>query len=79
MEDLANLYRPKILIAGASSYSRLYDYPRMRKAADNVNAYLLSDMAHIAGMVAAGTIPSPFDYSDIVTTTTHKRFIQLVL
>jgi len=65
-------YRPKILIAGASAYSRNYDYTRMKKIADSVNAYLLSDMAHISGLVAAGVTPSPFDTSDVVTTTTHK-------
>jgi Glycine/serine hydroxymethyltransferase len=56
-----------------SAYPRFYDYARMRQIADKVGAYLMSDMAHIAGMVAAGVIPSPFEYSDIVTTTTHKR------
>lgn len=71
-EKLAAAYRPKLLIAGASAYSRLYDYPRMRQIADQSNAYLLSDMAHISGLVAAGMIPSPFDHSDVVTTTTHK-------
>ncbi|KAK4988160.1 Cytochrome B translational activator protein cbs2 [Elasticomyces elasticus] len=72
LEELATLYRPKIIIAGTSAYSRLIDYPRFRKIADNVDAYLLSDMAHISGLVAAGVIPSPFPYSDVVTTTTHK-------
>lgn len=68
----APLFRPKILIAGTSAYSRLIDYARMREIADSVGAYLMSDMAHIAGLVAAGVIPSPFDFSDIVTTTAHK-------
>lgn len=72
MQDLATLYRPKILIAGTSAYSRLINYERMREIADNVGAYLLSDMAHISGLVAAGVVPSPFQYSDVVTTTTHK-------
>lgn len=72
LEKTAQLYRPKILIAGASAYARLYDYDRMRKIADSVGAYLMSDMAHISGLVAAGVIPSPFEKSDIVTTTTHK-------
>jgi len=72
LQELAGLYRPKIIIAGTSAYSRLIDYPRMRAIADEVGAYLLSDMAHIAGLVAADVIPSPFPYSDIVTTTTHK-------
>lgn len=72
LQDLATLYRPKIIIAGTSAYSRLIEYERMRSVADSVGAYLLSDMAHISGLVAAGVIPSPFAYSDIVTTTTHK-------
>jgi len=69
---LSNLYRPKILIAGTSAYSRLIDYPRMRAAADKCGALLLADMAHISGLVAADVIPSPFKYADLVTTTTHK-------
>lgn len=72
MEENAKLYRPKLIVAGASAYARLIDYERMRKIADNSNAYLLSDMAHISGLVSAGVIPTPFDWSDIVTTTTHK-------
>jgi len=72
LEDLALLYRPKLIIAGTSAYSRLLDYERFRAIADKVGAYLLSDMAHISGLVAAGVIPSPFPYSDVVTTTTHK-------
>ena len=68
----AELYRPKLIVAGASAYSRLYDYPRMRAIADAHGAYLLSDMAHISGLVAAGVVPSPFPHSDVVTTTTHK-------
>lgn len=72
MEENAKLYRPKLIVAGASAYARLIDYERMRKICDNNGAYLLSDMAHISGLVSAGVIPSPFTYSDIVTTTTHK-------
>ncbi|EEH22445.1 hypothetical protein PABG_04656 [Paracoccidioides brasiliensis Pb03] len=72
LAELALLYRPKLLIAGTSAYSRLIDYSRMRQIADSVGAYLLTDMAHISGLVAAGVIPSPFTYSDVVTTTTHK-------
>ena len=72
LAELATLYRPKIIIAGTSAYSRLIDYGRMRDVADSVGSYLLSDMAHISGLVAAGVIPSPFPSSDIVTTTTHK-------
>lgn len=72
LEKQALLYRPKLIVAGTSAYSRLIDYPRMREIADSVGAYLLSDMAHISGLVAADVLPSPFPYSDIVTTTTHK-------
>lgn len=72
LQELATLYRPKIIIAGASAYSRLIDYERMRSIAESVGAYLLSDMAHISGLVAADVVPSPFTHSDIVTTTTHK-------
>ena len=72
MEENAKLYRPKLIVAGASAYAKLIDYKRMRNICDANNAILLSDMAHIAGLVAAQVIPSPFDYSDIVTTTTHK-------
>lgn len=72
LEELAMLYRPRIIIAGTSAYSRLIEYERFRTIADKVGAYLLSDMAHISGLVAGGVIPSPFDFSDVVTTTTHK-------
>merc|ERR1719191_2568919 len=72
LEANAMLYRPKLIIAGASAYSRHIDYPRMREICDKVGAYLLADMAHISGLVAAGVVPSPFDYADIITTTTHK-------
>ena len=58
--------------AGASAYARHYDYPRMRAIADKQNAWLLADMAHISGLVAAGLVPSPFEHADVVTTTTHK-------
>ena len=57
---------------GASAYTRNYDYPRMRAICDRVGAYLMSDMAHISGLVAAGVVPGPFEHSDVVTTTTHK-------
>jgi len=72
LEELAMLYRPKLIVAGTSAYSRLIEYNRMREIADKVGAYLLSDMAHVSGLVAAGVIPSPFPYTDVVTTTTHK-------
>lgn len=72
LEELAMLYRPRIIIAGTSAYSRLIEYKRMRDITNKVGAYLLSDMAHISGLVAGGVIPSPFPHSDVVTTTTHK-------
>jgi glycine hydroxymethyltransferase len=72
LEENAKLYRPKLIVAGASAYARLIDYKRFRQICDLNNSWLLSDMAHISGLVSAGVIPSPFDYSDIVTTTTHK-------
>lgn len=68
----SKLFRPKVIVAGTSAYSRKLDYERFRTIADGCGAYLLSDMAHISGLVAAGVIPSPFEHSDIVTTTTHK-------
>ncbi len=72
LEELAGIYRPKIIVAGASAYSRLIDYARMRDICDKVKAYLLVDMAHISGMVAAKVLPGPFAYADVVTTTSHK-------
>ncbi|KAJ6092519.1 Pyridoxal phosphate-dependent transferase major region subdomain 2 [Penicillium sp. IBT 16267x] len=72
LEKNAEMYRPKCLVAGTSAYCRLIDYKRMRQIADQVGAYLIVDMAHISGLVAAGVIPSPFEYADVVTTTTHK-------
>ena len=72
LEKNAQLFRPKVIVAGASAYSRVIAYKRMRQIADKVGAYLLSDMAHISGLVSAGVTDSPFPYSDIVTTTTHK-------
>ncbi|XP_076762181.1 serine hydroxymethyl transferase [Xylocopa sonorina] len=68
----ARLFKPKIIIAGVSCYSRCLDYKRFREIADENGAYLFSDMAHVSGLVAAGLIPSPFEYSDVVSTTTHK-------
>eukprot|EP00879_Flechtneria_rotunda_P011081 GHRR01011578.1.p1 GENE.GHRR01011578.1~~GHRR01011578.1.p1 ORF type:complete len:425 (+),score=121.11 GHRR01011578.1:523-1797(+) len=72
LEKTAKLFRPKLIVAGASAYTRHYDYPRMRAVADASKAWLLADMAHISGLVAAGLVPSPFEYADVVTTTTHK-------
>lgn len=72
LEANAQLFRPKLIIAGASAYPRNFDYARMRKIADKVGAVLMSDMAHTSGLVAAGVCANPFDHSDVVTTTTHK-------
>ena len=66
------MYRPKVLVAGTSAYCREIDYARMRQIADKVGCYLLMDMAHISGLIAAGVNKSHFEYCDIVTTTTHK-------
>lgn len=112
LEKTANLFRPKLIIAGASAYPRDIDYPRMRKVivhyleffvcdllyllaicdfaflgkmlivsdmdgkiADEVGAFLMMDMAHISGLVAAGVLANPFEFCDIVTTTTHKVYL----
>ncbi|XP_078444374.1 serine hydroxymethyltransferase 3 [Wolffia australiana] len=72
LEKTAVLFRPKLIIAGASAYPRDFDYPRMRKIADAVGAFLMMDMAHISGLVAAGVVADPFEFCDVVTTTTHK-------
>jgi RpiB/LacA/LacB family sugar-phosphate isomerase len=69
---LAESHRPKLIVAGASAYPRVLDFPRLRQIADSVGALLMVDMAHIAGLVAGGVHPSPVPYSDFVTTTTHK-------
>lgn len=71
-EKNAAIYRPKLIVAGASAYARNIDYARFRKVADAHKSLLMYDMAHISGLVAAGVMPSPFEFSDIVTTTTHK-------
>ena len=72
MREIALECRPKLILAGASAYSRTIDFARCREIADEVGAYLMVDMAHIAGLVAAGLHPSPVPYADVVTTTTHK-------
>ena len=72
VERIALECKPKMIIAGASAYARTIDFPRFREIADKVGAYLLVDMAHIAGLVAAGLHPNPMHYADVVTTTTHK-------
>lgn len=70
--QVAGECRPKLIIAGASAYSRIIDFKKMREIADEVGAYLMVDMAHIGGLVAAGVHPSPVPYADVVTSTTHK-------
>ena len=72
MRRIALECKPKMIIAGASAYSRIIDFKRCREIADEVGAYLMVDMAHIAGLVAAGLHPSPVPFADVVTTTTHK-------
>ena len=70
--ELATKHRPKMLLAGASAYPRILDFPRLRQIADKVGALLVVDMAHISGLVAAGVHPNPVPHADVVTTTTHK-------
>jgi glycine hydroxymethyltransferase len=72
LDTNAQLFRPKIIIAGASAYSRDLDYGRFREICDSNGAYLMADMAHVSGLVAAGLHSSPFEHADVVTTTTHK-------
>lgn len=69
---LALEHKPKIIVAGASAYSRIIDFKKFREIADEVGAYLMVDMAHIAGLIAAGEHPNPIEYADVVTSTTHK-------
>src|SRR5699024_10734246 len=68
----AKAVKPKLIVAGTSAYSRTIDFSKFREIADHVGAYLMVDMAHIAGLVAAGLHPNPVPYADFVTTTTHK-------
>merc|ERR1719377_269617 len=72
LEASAKLFRPKLIVAGTSAYSRAVDYPRMREICDENGAVMLADMAHISGLVAGGVHPTPFEFADVVTTTTHK-------
>ena len=72
IQKLADENKPKMIVAGASAYSRIIDFKRLRKIADSCGAYLMVDMAHIAGLVAAGCHPNPVPYAEFVTTTTHK-------
>ena len=71
-EELAMRYKPKLIIAGFSAYSRIVDWKRFREIANKCGAFLMADIAHVAGLIAGGVYPSPIDYADIVTTTTHK-------
>ncbi|MPV85284.1 serine hydroxymethyltransferase [Ostreibacterium oceani] len=72
VEKLAVMHKPKMIIAGFSAYSQVLDFPRFREIADKVGAYLLVDMAHVAGLIAAGLYPNPVPFADVVTSTTHK-------
>lgn len=72
LEKRAKLFLPKLLIAGGSAYPREWDYPRMREIADSIGAIFMVDMAHISGLVAGGVAANPFEYADVVTSTTHK-------
>ncbi|PYT14838.1 MAG: serine hydroxymethyltransferase [Acidobacteria bacterium] len=72
MERLAREHRPRMIVAGASAYSRVIDYPRIRRIADEVGALVMADIAHVAGLIAAGVHPNPVPHADFVTTTTHK-------
>jgi len=75
MERTARVYRPQVIVMGASAYPRDYDFPRVRKLCDEVGAILFTDMAHSAGLIAAGLMNSPFETSDVVTTTVHKSLV----
>jgi glycine hydroxymethyltransferase len=72
VRDIALREKPKMILAGASAYPRIFDFEKFREISDEVGAFFLTDMAHIAGLIAAGVHPSPIPYSEIVTTTTHK-------
>ena len=72
LEKQAEECKPKLIVAGASAYARIIDFPRLAEIAHKVGAYLMVDIAHIAGLVAAGLHPSPVPYADVVTTTTHE-------
>lgn len=72
LEELAHQHKPKLIITGFSAYSRVVDWQRIREIADSVHAYMLSDVAHVAGLIAAGIYPSPVNIADVTTSTTHK-------
>ena len=77
LERLAREHKPKMVVAGASAYSRTFDFPRMAQIAQSVGALLFVDMAHIAGLIAAGVHPSPVPHADFVSTTTHKTLREI--
>lgn len=72
VRELAIEHKPKVIVAGASAYPRFIDYARFRQIADEVGAYLVVDIAHVAGLIAAGVHPSPVGYAHVITSTTHK-------
>ncbi len=72
LERLAQEHHPRLIVAGATAYPRIFDFPRLREIADQVGAYLMVDIAHIAGLIAGGQHPSPVPYADVITSTTHK-------
>jgi len=72
IEDLAKKHHPKLIVSGFSAYSRIVDWARMREIADSIGAYLMSDIAHVAGLIAVGLYPSPVNIADVTTSTTHK-------
>lgn len=74
IEEIANVVKPKLIITGGTAYPRNIDYAKMSKISKSINAYYMSDVAHEAGLIAAGELPSPFEYADFVTFTTHKTF-----
>ena len=75
VQRLANEHKPKLIICGFSAFSGVLDFPKFREIADSIGAYLLADISHVSGLVAAGLYPSPIPYADVVTTTTHKTLI----
>ena len=75
VQKLANEHKPKLIICGFSAFSGVLDFPKFREIADSIGAYLLADISHVSGLVAAGLYPSPVPYADVVTTTTHKTLI----
>ena len=79
LETSAEEFKPHMIITGASGYPRDFDYPRFRSICDKVGAILMSDIAHTSGLIASRVLKSPFEHSDIVTTTTHKEAINFAV